>query len=187
MTHLKKNTTPTNESAEIDRSALITAVPHLRAFARLLKGDPAAADILAQEVIVHARAMSHRFQPGNGLKLWLFALAHRLHQRDLQKAGARHDARIGAGTAAPGLSCQVASYPSPEFGLAFSQLRDEEREALILIEAASLSYAEAASVSNCSAETIKNRVSRARARLLQTPVVGTARAMMFGSANEIFI
>ena len=186
MTHLGKNTTPTNESAGIDRSALITAVPHLRAFAKLLKGDPARADILAQEVIVHARASTRRFLPGNGLKLWLFSLAHRLHQRDLQKAGARHHAHTGAGTVAPRLSRQEASRASQEFGLAFSQLRDEEREALILIEAASLTYGEAASVCNCPTETIRRRLSRARARLLQTLAVDAAGAP-FGSSNEISV
>jgi RNA polymerase sigma-70 factor (ECF subfamily) len=185
MTHLGKNTTPTNESAEIDRSALITAIPHLRAFARLLKGDPARADILAQEVIVHARATTHRLLPGNGLKLWLFSLAHHLHQRDLQKAGARHNAHTGAGIPAPDPSCQETSLASQRFGLAFSQLRDEEREALILMEAANLTYAEAASVCNCPTETIKSRVSRARARLLQTPAVDAAQAS-FGSSNEVF-
>lgn len=174
MTHLEKNTTPTNESAEFDSSALIAAVPHLRAFVRLVKGDPARADDLVQEVIVHARAMTRRFLPGNGLKIWLFSLAHHLHHRDLQKAAARHDALSGAGTPVLGMSCQEACCASQGFGLAFSQLRDEEREALILIEAADLTYAEAAGVCNCPTDTMKSRVSRARGRLLQTLVVGAA-------------
>jgi RNA polymerase sigma-70 factor (ECF subfamily) len=176
MILLEKNATPTNDGAKIDRrSALLAAVPHLRAFARLLRGDPARADILVQEVIVHARATTRHILPGNDLKLWLFSLAHSLHHRDLQKAGARYDALAGAGTHdVPGMSCQEACCASHGFSLAFSQRRDEEREALILIEAADLTYAEAASVCNCPAETIKSRVSRARERLLQTQVEGAA-------------
>jgi RNA polymerase sigma-70 factor (ECF subfamily) len=176
MMLLEKNATPTNDSAKIDRwSALLAAVPHLRAFARLLRGDLARADILVQEVIVHARATTRHFLPGNDLKLWLFSLAHRLHHRDLQRAGARHDALAGAGThEVPGMSCQGACCASHGFSLTFSQLHDEEREALILIEAADLTYAEAASVCDCPIDTIRSRVCRARGRLLQTLVVGAA-------------
>jgi len=169
MILLEKNATPTDDSARIDKcSALLAAVPHLRAFARLLRGDPARADILVQEVIVHARATTRHILSGNDLKLWLFSLAHSLHHRD-------HDALAGAGTHdVPGMSCQEACCASHGFSLAFSQLRDEEREALILIEAADLTYAEAASVCNCPIDTIRSRVFRARGRLLQTLAVGAA-------------
>src|SRR3546814_6166037 len=124
MTLLEKNATLMNGSAKIDRwSALLAAVPHLRAFARLLRGGPARADNLVQEVMVLARATTRRFLPGNDLKLWLFSLAHSLHHRDLQKAGARYDALAGAGThAVPGVSCQEACCASHGFSLALSQL-----------------------------------------------------------------
>lgn len=179
MTILEKNATPTNDSAKIDRrSALLAAVPHLRAFARLLRGSPAHADNLVQEVIVHARAETRPFLPGSDLKLWLFSLAHSLHHRDLQK-GAPHDTLSGAGKhEVPGMSCQEACCTSQEFSLAFSQLRDDEREALILIEAADLTYAEAAGVCDCPTDTIKSRVSRAREKLLQTLVAGAAEGMI---------
>lgn len=178
----------TNASAKLDRwAALRAAVPHLRAFARLLRGDPARADILVQEVIVHARATPRPILPGNELKLWLFSLAHSLHHRDMRKAGAPYDALAGAGTHdAPGMSCKEACCASQGFRLAFSQLRDEEREALILIEAADLTYAEAAGVCNCLVETIKSRVSRARERLLQTLVDGASQATL-GSAQGLLI
>jgi RNA polymerase sigma-70 factor (ECF subfamily) len=175
MTHLGKKATPTNDIGEVDISALIAAVPHLRAFARLLRGDPARADDLVQEVIVHARATTRHSLPGKNLKLWLFSLAHHLHYRDPPKAGARHDPLVGAGTrGVPGVSCQEACCTSHGFSLAFSRLRDEQREALILIEAADLTYREAAGVCNCPIDTIKSRVSRARGRLLQTQLVGAA-------------
>jgi RNA polymerase sigma-70 factor (ECF subfamily) len=176
MILLEKNAALTNDIAQVDRwSALLVAVPHLRAFAGLLRGDPARADILVQEVIVHARARTRPPLPENDLKLWLFSLAHSLHHRDLQKAGARHNALAGAGLHdVPEMWGQEASCASHEFRLAFSQLRDEEREALILVEAADLTYAEAASVCNCLIDTIKSRVFRARGRLQQKLAVGAA-------------
>jgi RNA polymerase sigma-70 factor (ECF subfamily) len=186
MIFLEKNPTPTNESAEIDSSALIAAVPHLRAFARLLRGDPERADDLVQETVVLALTTSRHFLPENDLKLWLFSLLRDLYHRDLQTTGAGHEAFVCAETPAPGIACQEACCASGGFSLAFVQLRDEEREVLILVEAADLTYAEAASVCNCSIGTIKSRVSRARRRLLRTLVAGAAQATI-GSANELLV
>lgn len=177
MTFLGKKATPTTaiSNAEINREALLAAVPHLRAFARLLQGSRERADMLAQEVIVLARATPRFILPGNDMKLWLFSLAHSLHHRELQKAGARHDAFAGAGAHdMPEMPCQEACCASHGFSFAFGQLPCEEREALILVEAAGLTDSEAASVCSCPTETIKSRVSRARARLLQILVDGAA-------------
>jgi RNA polymerase sigma-70 factor (ECF subfamily) len=63
-----------------------------------------------------------------------------------------------------------------DFRRAFAQLVPDQREALILIGAAGLSYSEAAAVCNCAAGTIKSRVSRARAAV---------RAMMDGGAMDL--
>jgi RNA polymerase sigma-70 factor (ECF subfamily) len=184
MMFLEKNPTPTNESTEIDSSSLIAAVPHLRAFARLLSGDLARADDLVQETVVHALAKSRHFLSEIDLKLWLFSLLRDLYHHDLQTKGARNDASVCAGRPALGISCQEACCASGGFRLAFGQLRDAEREALILVEAADLTYAEAASVCSCSIGTIKSRVSRARRRLLRTLVAGAAQATI-RSANEL--
>ena len=83
------------------------------------------------------------------------------------------------------MSCQEACCTSYGFSLAFSQLHDEEREALILIEAADLTYAEAARVCSCPTETIMSRVSRARERLLQ--ILEGAEQAPFGSANRLLV
>ncbi len=47
----------------------------------------------------------------------------------------------------------------------WSQLPDDQREALVLVGAAGFSYEEAAEISGCAVGTIKSRVNRARNRL----------------------
>ena len=175
MLHLDENTP--GDSENFDRwSALLAAVPHLRAFARLLRADPTRADTLVQEVIILARATTRPILPGKELKIWLLTLAHSLHYRDQRKAGALYDARSGTGPPhVLAISCTEACCTSNEFSLAFSQLHDEEREALILLEAADLTYAEAAGVCSCPIEAIESRASRAREKLLQTQVDGAAQ------------
>jgi RNA polymerase sigma-70 factor (ECF subfamily) len=48
---------------------------------------------------------------------------------------------------------------------ALQELPEDQREAIILVGAAGLSYEEAAEVCGCALGTIKSRVNRARTRL----------------------
>ena len=50
---------------------------------------------------------------------------------------------------------------------ALSLLSPEQREALVLVTAAGLSYGEAAKVTQCPVGTMKGRANRARAKLTQ--------------------
>jgi len=54
-----------------------------------------------------------------------------------------------------------------EFGTAFAELNDEQREALILVGAGGFSYEEAAEMCGVRVGTIKSRVNRARTRLTE--------------------
>ena len=54
-----------------------------------------------------------------------------------------------------------------DFRDAFSQLNDEQREALLLVGASGFSYEEAAKMCDVAVGTIKSRIGRARRRLAE--------------------
>ena len=53
---------------------LVGLIPHLRAFARTLCGDPAAADDLAQDAMMKAWDARTSFQPRTNMKAWTFMI-----------------------------------------------------------------------------------------------------------------
>ena len=54
-----------------------------------------------------------------------------------------------------------------DFQKALNLLPADQREALVLVGAAGMSYEEAAAIAQCAVGTIKSRVNRARTRLTQ--------------------
>src|SRR6202046_5773542 len=62
---------PTDEAFKRD---LVQLIPHLRAFARTLCGDPAAADDLAQDAMMKAWDARASFQMGTNMKAWTFMI-----------------------------------------------------------------------------------------------------------------
>ena len=54
-----------------------------------------------------------------------------------------------------------------DFRVAFEQLPDEQREALILVGASGLSYEEAAGMTGVAVGTVKSRANRGRRRLAE--------------------
>ncbi len=53
---------------------LVLLIPHLRAFARTLTGDPTAADDLAQDAMIKAWDARESFQIGTNMKAWTFMI-----------------------------------------------------------------------------------------------------------------
>lgn len=56
------------------KKELVTLIPHLRAFARTLTGDPTAADDLAQDAMMKAWDARASFQLGTNMKAWTFMI-----------------------------------------------------------------------------------------------------------------
>ena len=56
------------------KKELVTLIPHLRAFARTLTGDPTAADDLAQEAMMKAWDARASYQMGTNMKAWTFMI-----------------------------------------------------------------------------------------------------------------
>ncbi|MFS8036362.1 sigma-70 family RNA polymerase sigma factor [Xanthobacter sp. AM11] len=149
------------------RTQVLEFLPALRAFARSLTRNRTEADDLVQETLLKALSNMEKFDLGTNLRAWLFTILRntyyteirrRRRENDGMSALAQQDTNIG---------------PSQEWSATLSSLKDalaklpdDQREALVLVGAAGLSYEEAAEVCGCALGTIKSRVNRARAKLL---------------------
>jgi RNA polymerase sigma-70 factor, ECF subfamily len=147
-------------------TGLIALIPHLRAFGRSLCGQAGEGDDLAQEALAKAWASQSSFQPGTNLKAWTFMIL-----RNQFYSNKRRDWRSTSLDPEVAERSLVAT-DNPTSGLELDELRRaiamlpaEQREALILIGAAGLSYDEAAEITGVAIGTVKSRVSRARDRL----------------------
>ena len=148
------------------KKELVTLIPHLRAFARTLTGDPTAADDLAQDAMMKAWDARASFQLGTNMKAWTFMILRNQFYSEKRRAWRQtqldQEAAERTLVAPDDPSAPVAL---DELRLALSQLPAEQREALILVGAGGFAYEEAAEICGCAVGTVKSRVSRARKAL----------------------
>ncbi|HYF22406.1 MAG TPA: sigma-70 family RNA polymerase sigma factor [Caulobacteraceae bacterium] len=145
---------------------LVTLIPHLRAFARTLCGDPAAADDLAQDAMLKAWDARASFQMGTNMKAWTFMILRNQFysekRRSWRQSQLDQEAAERTLVAADDPEAPVAL---DELRLALASLPAEQREALVLVGAGGFAYEEAADICGCAVGTVKSRVSRARRAL----------------------
>lgn len=152
---------------------LVTLIPHLRAFARTLTGDPTAADDLAQDAMMKAWDARASYQLGTNMKAWTFMILR--NQFYSEKRRSWRQSQLDQEAA----ERTLVAIDDPESPLALDELRqalntlpEEQREALILVGAGGFAYEEAAEICQCAVGTVKSRVSRARKALLATLEAG---------------
>jgi RNA polymerase sigma-70 factor (ECF subfamily) len=145
---------------------LVTLIPHLRAFARTLTGDPTAADDLAQDAMMKAWDARASFQLGTNMKAWTFMILR--NQFYSEKRRSWRQSQLDQEAA----ERTLVAVDDPEAPVALDELRlglgmlpAEQREALILVGAGGFAYEEAAEICGCAVGTVKSRVSRARRAL----------------------
>src|SRR5246500_2160906 len=145
---------------------LVQLIPHLRAFARTLCGDPAAADDLAQDAMMKAWDARASFQMGTNMKAWTFMILRNQFYSERRRSWRQSqlDQEVAERT--------LVAVDDPEAPVALDELRQglamlpaEQREALILVGAGGFAYEEAAAICDCAVGTVKSRVNRARTRL----------------------
>jgi RNA polymerase sigma-70 factor (ECF subfamily) len=150
------------------RGEILATVPTLRAFAVSLCGNVDRADDLVQETIVRAITNIDSFQAGTNLPAWLFTILRNLFRSEYRKRRREVEDTDGSYTAS------LKTFPEQDSRMEFQELRvaltklpADQREALVLVAASGFSYQEAAEVCGCAVGTIKSRVNRARARLVE--------------------
>jgi RNA polymerase sigma-70 factor (ECF subfamily) len=145
---------------------LIALIPHLRAFGRSLTGNVAQGEDLAQDALAKALAHRENFEMGTNMKAWAFMILRNQFYSDKRRAwrSAELDPEVAERT--------LVSKEGPADGMELDELRralamlpDDQREALILIGAAGLSYEDVSQIVGVPMGTIKSRVSRARDHL----------------------
>jgi RNA polymerase sigma-70 factor (ECF subfamily) len=148
------------------KNELVALIPHLRAFARTLAGEPAGADDLAQDAMMKAWDARASFQMGTNMKAWTFMILR--NQFYSEKRRSWRQTQLDQEAA----ERTLVAVDDPEAPVALDELRlglgmlpAEQREALILVGAGGFAYEEAAEICGCAVGTVKSRVSRARRAL----------------------
>ncbi len=160
---------PPSTDDEAFKTQLIALIPHLRAFARTLAGDPTAADDLAQDAMMKAWDARASYQMGTNMKAWTFMILRNQFYSEKRRSWRQSQLDQEAAERTLGaVDDPEAPVALDELRLALASLPEEQREALILVGAGGFAYEEAAEICNCAVGTVKSRVSRARRALQQT-------------------
>jgi RNA polymerase sigma-70 factor (ECF subfamily) len=155
-----------SEDDELFKRELVKLIPHLRAFARTLAGDPASADDLAQDAMMKAWDARASFQIGTNMKAWTFMILRNQFYSEKRRSWRQSQLdQEAAERTLVAVDDPEAPVALDELRLSLAQLPPEQREALILVGAGGFAYEEAAEICGCAVGTVKSRVSRARKAL----------------------
>jgi RNA polymerase sigma-70 factor, ECF subfamily len=158
---------------------MLAQMPSLRAFAFSLCGNVEGADDLVQETLLKAWQHLKAFDEGTNLRAWLFTILRNTYFSQLRKKRREVEDVDGKKTASLSVPpAQQGHVDMQDFRNALILLPAEQREALVLIGAAGMSYEEAAQVAQCAVGTIKSRVNRARTKLSE--LLGITQEDAFG-------
>lgn len=142
---------------------LVALIPHLRAFGRTLSGSATQGDDLAQDALAKALARRAGFEMGTSMKAWTFMILRNLFYSERRRSwrfieldpGLAERALVSAENANNTLELD-------EVRRALALLPLEQRESLVLIGAAGLSYEEVSDIIGITIGTIRRRVRRGR-------------------------
>lgn len=150
------------------RDELVDHLPAMRAFAISLTRNSAIADDMVQDTLVKAWTNIDKFQAGTNMRAWLFTILRNTYYSSRRKM--RREVADVDGL----LTDNIAEKPAhdghmqmSDFRKALAMLKDEQREALLLVGASGFSYEEAAEMCGVAVGTIKSRTNRARARIAE--------------------
>ncbi|WP_443053756.1 sigma-70 family RNA polymerase sigma factor [Streptomyces sp. NBC_00670] len=139
-------------------------------FVAHLCADPQAVDDLAQDTFLRALGSLHRFEGRSSARSWLLSIARRAVADSFRHAAARPRLSDVPDWRPVVERAQPRGLPGFDDGVALldllATLPAERREAFVLTQLLGLPYAEVAEVSDCPVGTVRSRVARARAALL---------------------
>lgn len=145
---------------------ILSHIPALRAYSRILCRSSPEAEDLVQETLLRAIEHARSYRPGSNMRAWMFTIMRNRFYTQCHKAARE---RTAAGECASNLP-QVA--PSQEWHIQTRELNGalreiplHYREAILLVGALGVSYIDAARILDCDIGTIKSRVNRARSLL----------------------
>jgi len=151
--------------------------PDLRRYVRRLINGADAEDDILQEVFISFYTNLHRIQPPDNLRPYLFRIARNRCYDEFRRWGRKELVSLDDEPVQLRVAFTEAHHqPKPddlthwmllqlEVREAIDRLPDAQREALILYSEESLSYAEIATIMDCSVGTVKSRLFHARKSL----------------------
>jgi RNA polymerase sigma-70 factor (ECF subfamily) len=149
----------------VSQQPIVTCIPALRRYARVLTGDAWAADDLVQDTLERACSKWRLWLPGTDLRAWLFTVMHNIFISQIRQSQRRSetvDLDDVAHTLAAPKSTQVLAI---DLQRCLLRLPAEQRAVLLLVVLEEMSYAEVAKVTGVPIGTVMSRLSRARERM----------------------
>lgn len=138
-------------------------------------GDRQSADDLTQETFLRAFGSLHRFENRSSVRTWLLVIARRVCADALRSRRRRPLSLVRDDVDLESLSAgdaraDASDRPAESAAVAdlLARLDADRREAFVLTQLLGLPYAEAAVVAGCPVGTIRSRVARARADLIES-------------------
>ena len=155
-------------SATDPREELVEHLPAMRAFAISLTRNGAVADDMVQDTLVKAWTNIDKFHVGSNMRAWLFTILRNTYYSSRRKL--KREVADVDGVYTESLAEKPAHdghLQLNDFRTALAKLKDEQREALLLVGASGFSYEEAAQMCGVAVGTMKSRTNRARAQLAE--------------------
>lgn len=150
------------------KEEIVQLIPALRAFARTFYRTPNDADDLVQTTLMRAIASIHQYRDGTSMKSWLFTIMRNTFYTKIKRDTREAPGKAGCASLRPATDPpQEWSARGREIEQAISRLPEQQREIIMLIGVLGVSYEEAADICGCAMGTVKSRLNRARARLLE--------------------
>lgn len=153
---------------ETNEVSIVDLIPALRAFARTFCRIPDDADELVQETLTKGLANIDKFEPGTRMKSWLFTIMRNTYYTRIKVAAREAPGLLGCASVRPiSEATQEWTIQGKEVHAAIQKLPEHQREVLMLIGVLGVSYEETADICGCAVGTVKSRLNRARANLLE--------------------
>lgn len=149
-----------------EQSMLLTELPQLRRYARILVRDAHAEEDLVQSCVERALGRLDLWQRDRPLRPWLFTIMHNLYvdtHRRRVGSPVRFGIEEGVDAACP--PTQENDLQAKQVLAATQTLPEDQRQALLLVAMDGLSYKEAADVLGVPIGTLMSRLHRGRERL----------------------
>jgi RNA polymerase sigma-70 factor, ECF subfamily len=134
-------------------------------------GDRGSADDLTQETYLRAFASLHRFEGRSSVRTWLLTIARRVCADAVRSRRRRRLTLVREERELELLAPAPDGDPTADGASVtdlLARLDADRREAFVLTQLLGLPYAEAAEVAGCPVGTIRSRVARARADLVDS-------------------
>ncbi|WP_376703382.1 sigma-70 family RNA polymerase sigma factor [Mesorhizobium sp. ISC25] len=148
--------------------SIVEFIPALRAFARAFCQAREDADDLVQETLTKGLANIDKFEPGTRMKSWLFTIMRNTYYTRVRAATREAPGIVDCASLAPvSQPAQEWSMQSKEVHRAIQRLPKSQSEVLMLVGVLGVSYEETAVICGCAVGTVKSRLSRARAGVLE--------------------